>query len=580
VCIAITPLIIDNTHSLEIFQNQYFYFNICIETLAIGGIYFFIKKTGIIRLTALDYALGILFIYLLIHSFCYSISKERISILLNLWTTYFLAKITTSYLLKRYGFKKTTKIILIPFLYVVGAEICICFLQNFSILPSLSPYYLITGTFSNSSKLCTYLTIITPIIFILLSSRIFNKKRNLLLGFLFVTSILIIIILKNRTSIIASLCSIVFILYKLKHISLKYLFIGIVLIFCLFIFLFFYKYDSAVGRIFIWKVCCIFLWKNMILGKGIGNFSAIYNKAQCEYFTYMEVNMQEVINADFVNYPYNEILSILIEIGIIGLLIIVFCIRNIIRKQQYYNIVRQNSSILYAIWGTFISVFILSMFAYPFRILSVITLLFMAVGLLSSLQHPIVKINISKQVLLSIFGIVLYMSFLFVHIITLYHFKLIRKADFLTHDKYPTVMSIYNKNIKFCQNDPVILYKYSSYLFDNQKYEEAEVYLKKTIKFFPFPAIYNLMGDTYMKLQKYDMAEKEYINGIYTIPHKFVSRYKLFLLYQYRNQDKLAQKIAMQILNLPIKIKSEKVHIIKKEAKEFLENKIKKNIEE
>ena len=305
------------------------------------------------------------------------------------------------------------------------------------------------------------------------------------------------------------------------------------------------------------------------MGRGVGCFPALYNRAQQDYFSVNQSNIREVMNADFVRYPYNEIISILLEIGVIGCILISMLLYDILRKKNYYNFICRYKSIYYVIVGSTISLIALSMFTYPFKILTVITILVVSIGALSSLQSPIMTLHPYLSPKLVTFFL---LPILTIHLYTLHHYLKIQKADLLTKAEYNEVLNIYSQSIRACEYDPVILYKYNNYLYDNKEYEEAEKNLLKVIKYFPFPAVFDLLGDNYLQLGNEALAENAYKNGINSTPNKLASRYKLFLLYKQKNKYQEAIKIGNEILRLPIKIASKKTYFIKNEVRKFISN--------
>lgn len=83
------------------------------------------------------------------------------------------------------------------------------------------------------------------------------------------------------------------------------------------------KSDSIWGRIFIWKNCINIFIERPITGYGSGSFINIYNNYQIRYFEKSQGSETEKMLADYVILAYNDFIEVSIEMGLIGLLLLV-----------------------------------------------------------------------------------------------------------------------------------------------------------------------------------------------------------------------------------------------------------------
>ena len=79
------------------------------------------------------------------------------------------------------------------------------------------------------------------------------------------------------------------------------------------------KVDSLKGRLFIWKNTMVLIFQKPLFGHGSGSFTNTYNKYQVEYFKSGLGSDFEKNVADFVILAYNDFLEIGVELGLLGL---------------------------------------------------------------------------------------------------------------------------------------------------------------------------------------------------------------------------------------------------------------------
>lgn len=87
--------------------------------------------------------------------------------------------------------------------------------------------------------------------------------------------------------------------------------------------------------------------------------------------------------------------------------------------------------------------------------------------------------------------------------------------------------------------------------------------------------VYLELGTIYQYLNKDREAEEAYLLALHMVPNRFTSRLTLFDFYIHTSQYVRAKAIGEETLNIPIKIPSRKVNLIKAEiAKKMLQLKI------
>ncbi len=121
--------------------------------------------------------------------------------------------------------------------------------------------------------------------------------------------------------------------------------------------LFFAKKDSAVGRLLIWRVAAGMVAEAPVFGSGSGSFRAGYMPHQASYFE-AHPDSPFTMLADNVTHPFNEYLSLAVEYGLAGLilLIVVLCV-----------VAARVKDISNPYFLCFIAVGVFSLYSYPFR---------------------------------------------------------------------------------------------------------------------------------------------------------------------------------------------------------------------
>lgn len=92
-----------------------------------------------------------------------------------------------------------------------------------------------------------------------------------------------------------------------------------------FFFLYGYKKDSADGRLLVWQVSADMIARHPIAGYGVGAFPEHYMFAQADYFGCHPGSRFTAV-AEQTSYPFNELIGVTCEQGIIGGVLLLFLI--------------------------------------------------------------------------------------------------------------------------------------------------------------------------------------------------------------------------------------------------------------
>lgn len=244
-------------------------------------------------------------------------------------------------------------------------ESCIGILQFCNILVSSSHIYRVIGTFDNPAGFAACLCVGLPFALFFCTNPTNQKRYWIAYSIPFL--LLLLFFSESRSGIISTISIILLfaINQSWKHIFQKkkrFLFYIclFILIGILFIILYFWKKDSADGRLLIWKCVWKMIENKPIIGHGTAAFKEYYMDYQAAFFNQFP-NSKFTLLADNVISPFNEYLSICIQFGVLGLLILIALFIILI-----YCYTRQPSIEAWVSLLSLLSLSIFSMFSYPF----------------------------------------------------------------------------------------------------------------------------------------------------------------------------------------------------------------------
>ncbi len=115
-----------------------------------------------------------------------------------------------------------------------------------------------------------------------------------------------------------------------------------------------------------------------------------------------------------------------------------------------------------------------------------------------------------------------------------------------------------------------MLYLYAQELYYINQLTQARETLSRAKKFYCSHDVYKLSAAIESEVKNYKKAEADYITAINMVPNRMVSRNELFEFYLERKDTARAIYWANSILNMPVKVVSEKTKNIRQKTKEIL----------
>ena len=457
----------------------------------------------------------------------------------------------------------------------------VALLQLYGLLPSLNPFFKMTGTFGNPDALAGYLTSITPFAFgiYLFTENAHLKKASA--AFL-ILAILIIPATMIRNSWIAISLSGIYLLYQKYHASIrnflspafkKWTVVSATIILCSLLVYGLYQLrpDSVHGRFLIWKITAKMISAHPILGMGFDRYGVEYGNYQADYFANHPHNDYEIYLAGNVNHAHNDYLEITSEFGIIGLLLFSTLLFLLLKTKN-----PKEAKLLIPAKASLHGIMFFMMGSFPLHILpTLINFIFIA-ALISNAREPILSLKppplLSKAMAILLFaaGILLFSHTLKIYRIDkLWHHAVqgslqqrYDEANALFVQLYP----ILNKNGQFLLN-------YGGTLSLKGDHQLAIVILQKAGLSYTDPNIYISLGNSYASLGKTSEAEKNFWHAYHMIPNRLYPLYLLTKLYIENNLLEKAHETGHRVIHFKEKVPSPAIVEMKAEIRALLKKK-------
>ena len=350
------------------------------------------------------------------------------------------------------------------------------------------------------------------------------------------------------------------------------------------------KKASADGRKFIWKVATNMAIEKPISGYGYGYFEKEYNLYQANYIRKGKATQEELANAGPVIMPHNELLLNAVEVGSIGLALIVlfFCSLFIAVKQKKkladkeYNIKTETSSknsIFNLSYAGIVAFVGMSMVNSTIQIAPIMCLLVIYAAIVCSLLEPIqIPIHLTYFVNNKIISVLFKMMIIVISFYLLYLLFGLTSADrqnkkaviLKKEGHYEQALQIMPDLEPILQNHSDYWKNYGSIYFEMHNYKATLSCLNRAQKLSSLPELYIGKGMSYEQLKQYSLAVQNYEQLVLLNPSKFSYRFMLMNGYVKIKDTARAIIVASEMIKLKPKIPSEKVQLYKQVAKALL----------
>ncbi|ALR29301.1 hypothetical protein ATE47_01575 [Chryseobacterium sp. IHB B 17019] len=385
------------------------------------------------------------------------------------------------------------------------------------------------------------------VLFIGLIISIYFESRAFSIGF--ITAIVTIFILLRKIRFTAGIYLLIFSFFFLLTLYT----------------VFYVKTGSSFGRIFIYKISFNIFKDNWLLGVGFGKFKTTYMYYQANYFKQGNYNTSEFLLADNTYFAFNDYFQFIIETGLVGISFIILMMIGLIKFIKTLTACYDSPIVLTAV-GVIIAISVAAFFTYVFNKLffQVVYVVCFSVCFLFAYdkrQRGLTIIPIGSV-------------FLFLVIGASYNFN---SKNLFASQKLKHVRQLAQAGYKTEANK--ILNDIAGEISHDAEYLELSSYMKvsgmdltnaekatlKLIDIRPSSTAFLRLGNIYEINHRFKEAEFAYKLAIDMVPNRVMSRYKLYQFYASTKQVKNANKTAVQILNMPIKVPSLLIDQIKNE---------------
>jgi len=422
---------------------------------------------------------------------------------------------------------------------------------------------------------------LAPVTISLIQNCISKKTNRLLLLFSIVFFCYLILFLSSGRAGFISFSITLFILNinYFRKISLSRKIIMILFAFVLLCSLYFIKANSSNGRTLIYKVILTSINQiQLFTGIGYGQFKAQYNHYQSDYFSKHPIDNSEALLADNTYYAFNDPFQLILELGIIGISVLLIFIKTLGKKlkSDLPNGLQENS-ILYGAYLCIFSFLTSSLLSYPFQVISILPLFLLSLAIVfgsnrqesKSVNDTIKPIfQWAKFLLYLVFSIfLLFLGYKYLNI----HYKMKEAENLSKAGLKRKSVAIYSDLSNDMIVDGSIYYPFAMELAKLNKTDSAIIVLEKSIKY-----IYNdhsalLLANLYFDNGQLQLADRFYREAVLINPKSFSNRFALFIFYVNTKQKDKSLYWGRSIIELVPKIPSETVTSIKYQTANILQ---------
>ena len=319
---------------------------------------------------------------------------------------------------------------------------------------------------------------------------------------------------------------------------------------------FFLKPDSALGRLFLWKITCQAIIKYPWgCDKG---FAFAYGEAQEAYFSQRDYAGWEERVAGSPEYAFNEYLELALTKGIavcaMMMIITLGCLRIGIQSGRY------------GICGAMIVLLIFSFSSYPMHLPAFIVAyvcLLLACGIGGVIGKPLI------------------LCVCFIVWVGGYNEKWRQEKN--AYGKWENAKMLYRSGAYMSTNEAYreiyphlkekrrYLFEYVHSLHKAGLYNESNEYLDEACKYSTDPMILNIMGKNYQGMHCYKRAELCLLSSVHRLPSRIYPYYLLAKLYaepDFRNEEKFEEMKRIVLTKKP-KVYSVAIEEMRKEVEEI-----------
>lgn len=330
--------------------------------------------------------------------------------------------------------------------------------------------------------------------------------------------------------------------------------------------MYFLKKDSADGRLLIWWVTLRLIMQHPVVGGGTHAFWRAYMPAQADYFR-LHPDSRFALLADNVRHPFNEYLSVLLQWGVVGLLLLAIVVLLAVRAWRSHRDSEKDTFLL-----ALVALGIVACFSYPMNYPFAWIILTGGLATFGSATPAWRPRQFPSLVQTTIVTIV--STALLVTSAIQYHYY--EEWHNVAHHRPAVAMEklaeAYERLLPHMKRDSFFLYNYAAELYYHKRYEEATVMLEKASEYRCDYDIFHLKGDLQKDQHHLSDARDTYTSLTQMCPNRYIPIYRLFCIALDNKDLDEAMVLAKTILTKPIKVTSPQVEYIQKRTQLFINN--------
>lgn len=450
-------------------------------------------------------------------------------------------------------------------IFLLSVLTVLCFINSFTNYSSISEGGAI-ATFDNAAGAASCICIIIP--FALYYDN--ESKFSSLVGkILLPLSAVAVCVMRSRTGLLCvGILLLAFYFKKKKNEQRNFLIISLLIILVVLVALFFMSPDSSKGRAFILLNTLTMLVEHP-LGLGFGGFRKEYMNYQADFFKAHPDSSFGML-ADNVRTPLNDFLLFTVDYGILGLLFIVSLILLIVFLYRH-----SRSPHRFVYLSSLFAICIFALFSYPFSYPFTWIMLFVNVialtadsdsYLVNGLKNNLYNLT-QKNIIRIPFALILIIALCFT----------VRRVNYerlwKTFDDNPALVSQEKKQEieNYFSDNPHFIAYMAINKYEHKEFADALKNIRKCER--NYWADYELSlyeGMTLMKMNKNEEAVSALEQAHYMCPNRFYPLYYQMKSYLALGDNKESKKIAVEILNKPVKVYSQDIMTVRHEALEVM----------
>lgn len=333
--------------------------------------------------------------------------------------------------------------------------------------------------------------------------------------------------------------------------------------------MFILKRDSAIGRVFMWRMSLRAIALRPFTGHGSGSFAAAYGEAQESYFASGAGAPQEMMVAGCPETAFNEYLHLAVERGLPALVLFLVLLYFIVRLG-----LRQKRT---GLCGALVALMVFAFSSYPmqFPAFRVLVAVIVTGCLLPSKRLTFMLLAAASAT----GGGLLWQPAEKIAAVSL---PWSQTRALFQAEAYGLAVEGYEELYPVLRGSPDFMFEYGHTLHKIGQYEASNKVFSEAEGLSCDPMILNIIGKNFKGMGMYEEAERYYLRSTHRVPNRMYPWYLLVLLYDEwienvggeQSRESLIERLyksADHVLTMDVKVQSPAVAEMREEVGDILE---------